>query len=604
MRIFDEFLKFDIDQDNLPLRRAQIEARLAVYPTMVVPAMCIVPLLVWVMWDVVSHDVLLGWMVLAFTVQGFELWQWRRHRLAVQDLDQCRRWDRRFRFNTMLGASVWGLAWLLMYVPGNLAYQILIICLAMGFASGGMTINPVHRPSMFLYLIFLLLPLVVRLALENDKQHWFLTLMLLVFVGFMLNSALGLMRTFELSLRQRFEKEGLLHELREREEALAEALEKAEQANRTKSRFLAAASHDLRQPLHALRLFLEALYERVSAQEARQLVMQSRRSLDVLGAMFEDLMELSRLESGVITPTWRHFALEEMFDRLYEEFLPLARAKGLTLSFPPCRTLCPHYGPCSGIVKSDPLLLERILRNLVSNAIRYTDQGAVEVTCECLPKGEVEIAVRDSGIGIAPQALPRIFEEYYQVNNPQRDRNKGLGLGLAIVREAARLLNCHIEVDSKPGCGSTFRFRVAMGEAAQQVHPFVRTQDRSDLTGTVVALVEDDAEVRAATTALLEGWGCRVMAAESGAALLRALDLAALRPQLLLCDYRLPQQTALDVIRDLRASWGPLPAIVISGEAAIDKAVAASEALWLQKPVIPERLRASMHLLLQGQPVL
>jgi len=196
MRIFDEFLKFDIDQDNLPLRRAQIEARLAVYPTMVVSAMCIVPLLVWVMWDVVSHDVLLGWMLLAFTVQGFELWQWRRHRLAVQDLDQCRRLDRRFRFNTMLGASVWGLAWLLMYVPGNLAYQILIICLAMGFASGGVTINPVHRPSMFLYLIFLLLPLVVRLALENDKQHWFLTLMLLVFVGFMLNAALGLMRTF------------------------------------------------------------------------------------------------------------------------------------------------------------------------------------------------------------------------------------------------------------------------------------------------------------------------------------------------------------------------------------------------------------------------
>jgi signal transduction histidine kinase len=327
-------LKFDIDEDNLPVRREQVRARLAVYPTMVVPAMCIVPLLAWVMWDVVSHQVLQGWMVLAFSVQLFELWQWWRHRAAANDIHQCRRWDRRFRLNTALGASVWGLAWLLMYVPGDLAYQILIICVAMGFASGGVTINPVHRPSMFLYLVFLLVPLIVRLALDNDKQHWFLAMMLVVFIAFMLNAAMRLMFTFELSLRQRFEKEGLLHELRQREEDIAEALERAESASRAKSKFLATASHDLRQPLQALRLFTEALQETAKDKESMKLSGQIGKSVDALVDMFDDLLDVSRLDAGIVEPRWQHFSLGPLLDRLYGDFAPIAQAKGLSYEMP------------------------------------------------------------------------------------------------------------------------------------------------------------------------------------------------------------------------------------------------------------------------------
>jgi signal transduction histidine kinase len=603
MKLFDEFLKFDIDEDNLPLRREQVHARLAVYPTMIVPAMCIVPLLVWVMWEVVSHDVLLGWMVLAFSVQIFELWQWQRHRMAAHDLQQCRRWDRRFRFNTMFGASVWGVAWVLMYVPGNLAYQILIICLAMGFASGGVTINPVHRPSMFLYLMFLLLPLVVRLALENDKQHWFLTLMLLVFVGFMLNAALGLMRTFELSLRQRFEKESLLHELREREEALAEALEKAEQASRAKSKFLATASHDLRQPLQALRLFTEALLDTAKEKEVVRLGGQIGKSVDALVDMFDDLLDISRLDAGIIEPRWQHFHLGPLLDRLYGDFAPIAQAKGLSYDMPNIGEHC-QLQQCTSVVYSDPFLLERMLRNLISNAIRYTDTGGVAVHCLCI-HGRVEIEVVDTGIGIPADALSRIFEEYYQVNNPHRDRRKGLGLGLTIVQRIDGLLNSHLQVKSEPGVGSVFSFSIPKGDPAKRVEPYVIAQAEYDLEGKSVVLVEDDPDIRESTAELMRQWGCAVLAVESAQELFDAAGPVAEQPDMLVCDYRLPDgMTAIDVIRRMRERCGcALPTVVLTGDTAVETlhAIHASGAVLLHKPIAPLRLRAMMHFMLNGK---
>lgn len=596
-------LKFDIDEDNLPVRREQVRARLVAYPTMVVPAMFIVPLLMWVMWDVVSHQVLLWWMVLAFSVQLFELWQWWRHRAEAEDIHQCRRWDRRFRRNTVLGASVWGLAWLLMYVPGDLAYQILIICVAMGFASGGVTINPVHRPSMFLYLVFLLVPLVVRLALENDKQHWFLALMLVVFIMFMLNAAMRLMYTFELSLRQRFEKEGLLRELRQRETDIAEALERAESASRAKSKFLATASHDLRQPLQALRLFTEALQETAKDKESLRLSGQIGKSVDALVDMFDDLLDVSRLDAGIVEPRWQHFTLAPLMDRLYGDFAPIAQNKGLRYEMPNTAELCGSTS-CETVVYSDPFLLERMLRNLISNAIRYTDSGSVVVRCSCA-SDRVKIEVVDSGIGINPESLPHIFDEYYQVGNPHRDRRKGLGLGLTIVRRIDELLSCGLKVSSESGAGSSFSFSIPKGDATQLAQPFVISHSEYELSGRVVALVEDDPDIRESTVELMRQWGCKVFTSESADEVMRELDVAEQRPDVLVCDYRLPQgMTAIDVIHRMRELWGAeLPAVVLTGDTASDTLheIHGSGAMLLHKPIAPIRLRAMMYFVLTGK---
>ncbi|MBU1214138.1 MAG: hybrid sensor histidine kinase/response regulator [Gammaproteobacteria bacterium] len=603
MSLLSDLLRFDISEDNLQVRREQVRARIASYPTMVVPPMFMVPLMMWLMWDMISHDTLLAWMVFAFAVQTFEMSQWWRFRNAAFSLKECRLWNRRFKINTILGASVWGVAWLLMYLPGNLAYQIIIICVAMGFATGGVTINPVHRPSLFLYLIFLLVPLIARLAMDNDKQHWFLALMLVVFIVFMLNAAMRLMYTFELSLRQRFEKEGLLRELRQREADIAEALEQAEAASRAKSKFLATASHDLRQPLQALRLFTEALQETTKEKEPVRLAGQIGKSVDALVDMFDDLLDVSRLDAGIVEPRWQHFALEPLMDRLYGDFAPIAQTKGLSFDMPNVGDKCKGTD-CGAVVCSDPFLLERMLRNLISNAIRYTDSGGVSVRRTC-SDDKVMLEVVDSGIGIKPESLPHIFDEYYQVGNPHRDRRKGLGLGLTIVRRIDQLLSSGLQVSSEPGVSSTFSFSVTKGDATQLEQPFVIPHSEYDLSGRVVAFVEDDPDIRESTAELMRQWGCKVFTSESADEVMRELDVAGQRPDVLVCDYRLPQgMTAIHVIQRMRELWGAeLPAVVLTGDTATETlhAIHASGAILLHKPIAPIRLRAMMYFVLTGK---
>jgi len=593
--------RFDIDETNLPIRREQVRARIAMYPTMIGSQLMVAVLLVWLMWDVVAHDTLLGWMALVYGVHLFELSSWWRAKAVVDDVSSCRKWDWRFKLHTTFAAAAWGVGWIVMFIPADLGYQALLICVAMGMTAGAVTINPVHRPSLFIYLGVLLMPLIVRVSMEGDSTHWILAFMLLIYVAFLLNSGISLMFTFESLLRQRFEKGALLHELRIREEEIAIALEAAEQANRAKSKFLATASHDLRQPLQALRLFTEALQDVAKEPESLRLAGQIGKSVNALVDMFDDLLDVSRLDAGIIQPRWQHFELFDLFDRLYVDFEPLAKAKGLALELPCCNERGMKGLQCDAIVYSDPFLLERMMRNLVSNAIRYTDKGVVKVRCRCLPEA-VEICVQDTGIGIRPEVLPHIFEEYYQVDNPHRDRRKGLGLGLAIVRRVEELLDYRVEVESVPGQGSSFKFSLKKGDVAVLARPYVITQSRQDVSNKVIALVEDDADIREFTVEIMQEWGCRVFAGESGAAVLRQLDKAALRPDLLVCDFRLPdKQTALDVMREMRDYWGDLPVLIVTGDTGAEtlQAIQQSGASLLHKPIAPTRLRSVMFFAMQ-----
>lgn len=594
--------RFDIDETNLPIRREQVRARIAMYPTMIGSQLMVAVLLVWMMWDVVAHDTLLGWMALVYAAHLFELTSWWRNKAVVDDVNSCRKWDMRFKLHTTFAAAAWGVGWIVMFIPSDLGYQALLICVAMGMSAGAVTINPIYRPALFIYLGVLLSPLIVRVAMEGDSTHWILAFMLLTYVGFLLDSGIKLMFTFESSLRQRFEKVALLRELRIREEKIAIALEAAEQANRAKSKFLATASHDLRQPLQALRLFTEALQDVAKEPESQRLAGQIGKSVNALVDMFDDLLDVSRLDAGIIQPRWQHFELSDLFDRLYVDFEPLAKAKGLTLNLPYCNEKGMNDLQCEVVVYSDPFLLERMMRNLISNAIRYTDQGTVEVKCRCLPE-VVEICVQDTGIGIGPEVLPYIFEEYYQVDNPHRDRRKGLGLGLAIVRRVEELLGYRVEVESVPGQGSSFKFSLKKGEASVLARPYVITQSRQDVSNKVIALVEDDADIREFTVEIMQEWGCRVFAGESGAEVLRQLDKAALRPDLLVCDFRLPEnETALDVMREMREYWGDLPVLIVTGDTGAEtlQAIQQSGASLLHKPIAPTRLRSVMFLAMQG----
>jgi len=428
--------------------------------------------------------------------------------------------------------------------------------------------------------------------------------LLSLFCIFVLKSALALIRTFEQSQRRRFENELLVGALLARKrEAEASRLE-AEQASQAKSKFLATASHDLRQPLQALRLFSDALLDTAKEKDTVRLAGQIGKSVNALVDMFDDLLDVSRLDAGIVEPRRQHFLLKTLFDRIYGDFAPLAQAKGLSFQLPICTGKDSDTGNCDVVVYSDPFLLERMLRNLISNAIRYTDSGGVAVRCNCI-LGKVNLEVADTGIGIRAETMPHIFEEYYQADNPHRDRRKGLGLGLAIVRRIESLLECKVQVRSEPGVGSVFSFEVPIGNSSNLAQPFVITHSQYDLSNMVVALVEDDQDIREQTVDLMEQWGCKVIAGEHAEDVMRKLDIAQWRPDLLVCDYRLPHgMTAIHVIKRMRELWsGELPAVVLTGDTASETLheIHDSGAILLHKPIAPMRLRAMMHFALHGE---
>jgi signal transduction histidine kinase len=377
------------------------------------------------------------------------------------------------------------------------------------------------------------------------------------------------------------ELEAVNHRLLEVNEKLRIAKDEAERANAAKSRFLAAASHDLRQPLDAMSLLLGSLHRRVPEGRARELVERLQASMDIMIRLFNALLDLSTLDADAVAVHLGPVSVTTLFEHLHVDYAVAARAKGLDLRIVPSRA----------VLHSDAVPLERILHNLVSNAIRHTARGRVLVGCRHRG-GILRIDVLDTGPGIPADRLDTIFDEFYQIGNPARSRTEGHGLGLAIVRRVARLLGHRLEVASAPGRGS--RFSVEVPVTAESVPS---TEEKpSEVTPArhicSVLLVEDDPLVAEAMQLVLEDLGCMLQSAASGE---EALGLASRsEPQLVIADYRLPgDRNGLDTIVALRTKAGrDIPAWVITGDLSLDIQERAARAgvRFLHKPIRPEEL--------------
>jgi signal transduction histidine kinase/CheY-like chemotaxis protein len=366
---------------------------------------------------------------------------------------------------------------------------------------------------------------------------------------------------------------------------VAERTRELERANQARSRLLRAASHDLRQPLHALGLFVAQFGARARDPETRHIAAQAGAAVAALQELLDGILDISRLDAGAIAPKVVDFAVATLLDRLTTAFSPSAAEKGLRLRVVPSRLY----------VRSDPVLLERILLNLAANALRYTKRGGILIGCR-RRGGHVRIEVWDTGIGIAPEQRQAIFQEFYQAADPHVGA-QGLGLGLAIAARLAALLGGRIEVASRPGKGSVFAFEVPRGEpraAPQSTVPLVGTTDT--LHGALVLVVDDDALVREAMQSLLAQWGCTVVAAGTGEEAVALLEGRDRLPDALLCDYRLPgAETGIEVIRRLQTVAGrAIPAALVSADTAPESLRAAKESGFplLPKPVAPAQLRA------------
>jgi len=368
-----------------------------------------------------------------------------------------------------------------------------------------------------------------------------------------------------------------------------EARDAAQAADRAKSRFLAAASHDLRQPLHALGLFAAQLPAHVRDAGGTELALRIRHSVESLDSLLSALLDISKLDAGAIDPQPQAVALDGLFARLGSDFAPIAIERGLKLAIVPTLR----------VVRSDPILLERILRNFVDNALKHTVTGGVVVGAR--PRGrEVAIEVHDSGPGIAAAERERVFEEFYQIGNPERDRARGLGLGLAIVRRLADLLGHRVEVDSEWGRGSVFRIVVERASASEVAPASPQGVASGTLAGRRILVVDDEPDVRRATETLIASWGSECIAAAS-------VDEAIVRvdgkpPDAMIVDWRLAAgATGLDAVERLRAACGAtIPALIVSGASAPDDLhrIKATGMPLLHKPVAPAKLRSALAFLL------
>jgi PAS domain S-box-containing protein len=359
------------------------------------------------------------------------------------------------------------------------------------------------------------------------------------------------------------------------------AKSEAERATAVKSRFLAAASHDLRQPLQAATLYLSLLAKQASGPQ-QETCAKMRRPLQVMAGILDALLDNSMLDSGMVTPNRSNFALKPLLDRVAGNLAPIAEEKNLKL----------HYPGTDLIVNSDPALLERILENLVSNAVRYTNDGGVTIAVE--RDGDIaRVSVVDTGIGIPREALERIFDEYFQYDNPSRNIKKGLGLGLAIVRRLADLLRHHIFVDSVFGQGSTFTLELRCAELGpkDEIPAAARASEEKE-RDVAVLFVDDDPAVLDSLTMFLAATHVRSRGAASGNQAVAAVA-EGFRPNVLISDYRLPNENGLLVVGRVRDALGfDIPAIVMSGDTSLRQIEAQNipKVLVVQKPIDPEAL--------------
>lgn len=492
-----------------------------------------------------------------------------------------------YRISLIAGGAcagiIWGMIGILFFPADEQTYQLFLLLSLLGMTGGSAFTLSIYLPSFFAYVPMTLLPIIVQFLIIGGKFNITLAIVASAFLVILTVFNLKVNRNFKTSLALRFENLDLIEQLQLQKE-------QAEKANKAKSTFLAAASHDLRQPLYALSLFTSVLDETIQDPKGKNVVSQINASVHSLTNLFDKLLDISQLDAGVISVNKQDFSLSKMFDTLIQAFNPLAIQKGLTIEWPQ-----DYLG-----AHSEPELLEQILRNYLSNAIKYTPQGFIKVACDN-NHGLITITVSDSGIGMDKQDLDNIYEEFYQVDNIERDREKGLGLGLSIVQRTALLLGHDIAVSSTLDKGSAFSISVEQAKTA-----IVESQPTSDLqpleqynTSALVLVIDNEPDIREGLDNILQLWGYQVITAASLDKAKEQLTFKNIQPDIIISDYRLKEgKTGVHAIEALHLLFNkPIPALIITGDIAtgplldMDK----SDYQVLFKPVPPMKLRAFLR---------
>lgn len=565
------------------IRSARIELYYSQMPAILVADVVTIWVSCYALWNDQSYMLLSSWaiintllaLVFAFFVHRFNVVR-RKEKISE------RPWDMYMVFLFFLAGVVWGSApWLIMDHLDSVEFIVLLSVL-LGVTAGVVPVLSGLFSSLAAYAIPLMGLTSIRLFFEDRSEYQILGSLCLIYLAANLFFSKKIANSLDDTLRLRFENLDLVAALRDQKNA-------AISANQAKSRFLAAASHDLRQPLHALSLFTGALLHYVSNDEGRRVMGRIEYSLDVLHDLFNALLDVSKLDAGVITPRCQNFDLAKLLNQILNEFEQRAAEKNILL--------LRDYKPL--IVRSDPILLGRIMRNLVSNSIKYTESGSVKVSLGA-NGGKVCFMVEDSGVGITDDEINNIFIEFYQLHNPGRDRSKGLGLGLSIVKRLVELLGHKLTVTSKINEGSVFCVEMPLGDSEfvddSNKNPKIESVD--DLAGLNILVIDDEAEIRAGMESVLNQWGCVSQSADGINTSMEVVKCG-FRPRIIIADYRLADGVSgIDAIRSVQEELGyHCSALLITGDTDPERLVEAQNSNYylLHKPVKPASLRLALQ---------
>jgi signal transduction histidine kinase/CheY-like chemotaxis protein len=546
-------------------------------------------------WNAVPAALILGWIALISAILSVR-WEFSRRSLARAELDVDAALRTMAVFSFFNGLVMGGGA-ALFFGGISLEQKAIVTMIVVSICAAAVSANAGYSRSFYAWALPTFAALAAAWASQGDVAGAWVGFLLLLFPllqGVFISENERVMReSFEI----RYHNERLIRELEVQRQAVGRERDRAEEANRAKSRFLASASHDLRQPLHTLALYSAALRVRKTDERTQEMAREIGNAIASLGTLLDALLDISKLDAGAFKPETRPFALKPLFDSLATAFAPVAARRGVELTVVATRAF----------VSTDPAFLRRILQNLLSNALRY---GRVEgrpqrVLIGCRKEGDgLRIEVRDNGPGIADDKQTLIFDEFVRLQPedeaPREER--GLGLGLAIVDRIARMLELPIALRSAPDRGSTFAVTVPrvpavvaapIAPAAMHIAPALETE-------AFVLCIDNEARVREAMATLLSGWGCRVATAATHAEALAAVTEAGRLPDLVLADLHLDEgPDGLEVVAALRRGWGhAVPAALVTADRdpTLRMRARASQVELLHKPVKPAALRALLRM--------
>jgi signal transduction histidine kinase/ActR/RegA family two-component response regulator len=482
----------------------------------------------------------------------------------------------------------WGLMPWLFFPKGNFALSSLTLLVMWGMSSAGIASQAPYRRALFSFNVPMMLGLASALFWQGDAMHAFLAVCTLVHLYVNIKFGLQQNNLLTQALRTRYEKEDLAQQL-------AEQVHIAQRASREKTLFFASASHDLRQPLHSLGLFGSALLARLKATPDEPIARNLMHCVDALETSFSAMLDVSKLDAGVVQPKIAPVAVADVFRKLASTYAGHAEAQGLALRFKPGNKW----------VHTDAQLLERLLGNLIHNALKFTESGGVTLLARTVRGAtgpHIRIEVWDTGSGIPATELPRIFDEFYQVGNQERNRAKGLGMGLAIVQRLVDLMGLSLAVQSKSGRGTVFKLLLPSAQAKPLHASPLETASGTfrALSSLTVLVIDDEENVRISTAAALRQYGLQVETADGLAQAQAVAAQLGAGLNAIICDFRLRnQEDGIHVITTLRQQLErPIPALLVTGDTAPERVRQAQES-GLQVLYKPVKIHALVEALRQ-----